>query len=809
MNHFPRHRLPMRLSLITLCLGLAAPVWAQSAAASAPVAVSIPAQPLDKALTALAAQTGMLIGADSSLLAGKQAPALSGTYTPAEALQRLLAGSGLEAVPGSDGSVQLRRAVSQERMESTLPAVTVAAQTGDAPPVYAGGQVATGGRVGLLGNKSIMDMPFNQTSYTAELMADQGAMTIADVLANDPSVRVTGSGLTSTGGAGDIMTIRGFTSGSRDVAFNGIYGIAPTRVFPVETLERVEVLKGPNALINGMAPNGSVGGAINAVPKRADDVPLTRVTLSSATGGLSGLHADVGRRFGDDNRWGVRFNGIYRDGGNAVDGQSVNMQVATVGLDLRDGRLRASLDAGYQYVKTDAPTGAAGIYLLPGLPVPTPPKAERQISQDWEFSESRNHYVLASLEYKLDNDWTAYGSAGWSGNRDLYLSTDKYIFDTAGNAQAVAYYYPGYADRKSVQGGLRGTLQTGVVQHEININASWLEEDTGYLFGNQYGFAQFFTNLYDAQPVPVPSLAGFTPRAPHTGRMTLPTIALADTLSWMDGRVALTLGVRHQRVRNTPYDPDTGVRQAGYDESAITPAVALLVKPSDRLALYGNYIEGLSRGPTAPAGTLNANEVFAPIKTKQVEAGVKYDFGRFALTAGVFQIERPNGVTVPVDGSLQPEYRMDGQQRNRGVEFNAFGEPVRGWRLLGGVAYTDARLTRTQDGVNEGNVAIAAPRWQANLSSEWDMATVPGLTLSARVLATSSQYLDEENLRSIPGWTRWDAGLRYRTQALGKPLVLRANIENLFGRDYWMTASEGWLNQGMPRSVQVSIAMDF
>ncbi len=775
--------------------------------------------PLGTALSNFAAAADITLSFDAEQTRGKQSSGLNGPYSVEAGLRALLAGSGLQAVHLQKGNYVLReeapgRAAAEGAAADTmLPEVKVTTRvSADAlPDAFAGGQVAAGGRLGLLGNKGVMDTPFNQTSYTAELIADQSATTVADVLANDPSVRVNGSGLTSAAGAGDIMTIRGFSSRSQDVAFDGIYGIAPTRVFPVETLERLEVLKGPNALLNGMAPNGSVGGAINAVPKRAGETPLTRLTMTTATGGLTGLHADIARRFGDDNRWGVRFNGIYRDGGTAIDGQSVNMNVATVGIDFRDAKLRASLDAGYQNLKTQAPTGAAGIGLAPGFSagVPRPPKAESQISQNWEFSKSRSHYALAKLEYDLNQDWTVYGSAGWSGNRDTFLSTDKYVMDAAGNALALAYYYPGFSDRKSVQGGLRGNLQTGGVRHEINLNASLLQEDSGYIFGNQYGFTAFPTNIYAATPVAMPSLAGFSSRAPKRSDLSLPTVALADTLSWMEGRVALTLGVRQQRVRTNAYDEVSGLRTSGYKASATTPALAILVKATNSLSLYGNYVEGLTQGPTAPPGSSNANQMFAPIKTKQAEAGVKYDFGHFAVTASVFEITRPVGINVPVPGVLQPEYRMAGEQRNRGAELNAFGELARGWRLLGGIAYTDARLTRTEGSTTDGKVAVAVPRWQANLGSELDLAVVPGMTLSARVIATSSQYLDVTNLNSIPGWARWDVGLRYRTRAFDKPLVLRANIENLFGRDYWMTAADGWLNQGMPRTVTLSASVDF
>ena len=93
---------------------------------------------------------------------------------------------------------------------------------------------------------------------------------------NDASVRP----LAARGGFGDEFQIRGLTLPNGDLAINGLYGLAPSTRIPLESIERVEVLKGPGALTNGVGPSGSVGGSINTVLKRAGDVPLTRLTTT-------------------------------------------------------------------------------------------------------------------------------------------------------------------------------------------------------------------------------------------------------------------------------------------------------------------------------------------------------------------------------------------------------------------------------------------------------------------------------------------------------------------------------------------------
>ena len=249
----------------------------------------------------------------------RRSAALRGRYAPVEALHRLLLGSGLELQQRSDGSYTLVPAATDGALELQSSLITAQAAGAETLPAeYAGGQVARGARLGMLGNADVMDAPFSITSYTARTI-EAAARSVADLLqANDPSVRV-------VGGRGDLVdsyTIRGFSVQNADVAFNGLYGLLPFWRVPIEFAERVEVLKGPNALLGGISRRQRVGGTINLVPKRADDQPLTRVSVDWTQRGQLGTHLDIGRRFGENNAFGVRFNGVYRNGDTAVDHQS-------------------------------------------------------------------------------------------------------------------------------------------------------------------------------------------------------------------------------------------------------------------------------------------------------------------------------------------------------------------------------------------------------------------------------------------------------------------------------------------------------
>ena len=252
--------------------------------------------------------------------------------------------------------------------------------------------------------------------------------------------------------------------------------------------------------------------------------------------------------------------------------------------------------------------------------------------------------------------------------------------------------------------------------------------------------------------------------------------------------------------------PTLGERNYYYSDSRLSPAVAALVRVTDSLSVYGNYVESLTEGPIAPATAANANEIFAPVVNDQKEVGVKYDFGFMAVTASLFEITQASGFTDPVTRI----FSVGGRQVNRGLELNVFGEVADGVRL-GGVTLIDAELERTAGGRFDGNDVPGVANVAINLYGEYDIDWLtPGLTLTGRVIHTGNTWYDQANTQKIDDWTRVDAGLRYAfTGPYDKPVELRANVENLFGEDYWASSARGFLAAGASRTFTVSAAIEF
>ncbi|WP_273029372.1 TonB-dependent receptor [Massilia timonae] len=309
------------------------------------------------------------------------------------------------------------------------------------------------------------------------------------------------------------------------------------------------------------------------------------------------------------------------------------------------------------------------------------------------------------------------------------------------------------------------------------------------------------SNIY--HPVALPVMRGERQSPTRTSGAELSSVALTDTVSFLDDRLLVTGGVRKQKVVARNFTP-AGVGTTSYDESATSPLVGIVVKPMANVSVYGNFTSGLTRGSTAPLGTANVGEVFAPYKSKQYEAGVKLEQGKLLSGISVFQIDRPNAVTDPVTTI----YSMDGNQRNRGLELSVMGEIVRNLRLMASATFYDAELQKTAGGVNEGNDANGVPKRALSAGLDWDLDGVPGLSFNARAIHTSDIPFNAANTLHLPSWTRLDIGARYRTSVMGRPVILRASVENVADKAYWL-ANGTFATAAAARTALVSAQFDF
>jgi iron complex outermembrane receptor protein len=669
-------------------------------------------------------------------------------------------------------------------------------------------QVIRQGSLGALGDKDAMDTPFAVKAYSETLILNQQPLTLGAVLENDPSVRTS----LGFGNASEQFVIRGFPLYGEDIAIDGLYGVTPRQLVSPELYDQVQVLNGASAFLFGAAPGGSaLGGTVNLQPKRARDKDINRVTANYLSDGHFGGAFDFGRRFGEDGAFGVRINGAGRWGDIAIDDEYRSSVVVGAAFDWRSERARLSLDLAYQRAKVQH---MRPMVQLAGAAVPKAPKAGLNYGQDWNYTTLRDIFGILKFEYDISDDFMFYASAGARDAAERGVYQGFQVTDaTTGDAYVTGSNIPRNDNNEAGQAGIRGKFATGPITHEINLGAS----HSRYVNRNAYEFGPFgpdgtnANNLYDPVQVVKPTFnvffAGDLDDPNPANRTRLTSFFVSDTLGAFDDKVQLTLGLRRQQIFFRSYDVTAGGELSRYKESATTPVIGLVIRPSERFSIYANRIEGLVQSPNPPAGVINPNDILPPYKTKQYEIGGKMALGNFNASIALFQTDRPQTlVEATPAGNL---FTLNGLQRNKGIEFSFDGEPTKGLRIIAGLSLTDAKQRRTQGGTTDGLDAIGVPDYTANVNVEWDLGFLPGVTLTGRLIQTGKQQVDLGNTLEIPDWTRFDLGARYVVAAGETPITFRFNVDNVANNAYWSSSLGGYLVQGLPRTFKTSVTVEF
>jgi len=782
-------------------------VWAQehreTAQAVARYAFNIPAGPLASALPLFGQQSGRQITANTDTIRGLSSPGVQGNLTVEEALQRLVAGTGATYSIGAGAVISIQRVGPTGSNAMQLDPVQVQgnipppqAEIGNLPPAYAGGDVARGGRVGELGNRDYMDTPFSTTTYTEKYIERNQARTVIDAVADDPTIRPA----YGQGQYNDNLQIRGFFLNTSNMSFNGLYGVTPIYAMDLAGIERIEVFRGPSALLSGMAPQGAVGGTINFAPKRATATPITQFTARYASNAQFGGNIDFGRRFGPDDSAGLRLNVAFMGGDTAVSNQSDTLLNLTAGFDFRGENTRIDADLGYNNRNITGAQGSTG--LAAGLLLPAAPSAQNNYYQPWDFFSTNQLYGMMRFEHDLTDGVTAFVKVGGRRSNGAFLNYFPTIVNTSGGTSTSASRSLVFNEAVTADTGVRARFATGGLKHEVVVNGSLLTTWSGTR-SNAFAGA-LVSSIYAPVNLPAPNLYPLPTGAPTTSQQVLKNVGIIDAISAFDEKVQVIGGVRYQTVQASSWNATTGLQTPGYDQNAVTPSISVIVRPWKEVSFYGNFIQALEQGVIAGAGLTNAGQVFSPFVSTQFEVGAKLDLGTFGATLAAFQITRPSSYTNVATNSLV----VDGQQRNQGIEFTMFGEPMPGLRPIGGFSILNAVQTNTLNGTNNGKYAVGVPTFQGNLGLDWETPWVKGLAIGGRVVYTGATFLDAANLQPVPAWTRVDLNASYTFErADGKPIALRGQVINVGNNNYWMSASG--LTQGAPRTFLLSLTADF
>lgn len=683
---------------------------------------------------------------------------------------------------------------------SDVVSVTASDSTGN-------GEIGTVAQAGILGTLNKSDLPFSVSSYTSKLVLDQQAQTVSDVLRNEAGIQESNGRYSEN----QYLTLRGFILPVGQSLINGIPGLVDERSPSIENVDRIEVFKGPSSFLNGASSYGAVAGTVNMVTKHAGDAPYYRVDGGFSSATEKEGHLDMGRRFFSQKALGARLTLGGRMGNTPVDNQEENVGAGGLAVDYRAQKAHASVDVSDQARSMLGFRDA--IYVYPGFDVP---KAPKMTSNIFDHSSSYTHHqqmVLTQGGYDFTDRLEAYGSYGYSHELESYQGPGvAYLIDAQGDVTAQDLTFTSDIHTNVARLGTQLSTTTGPIRHDITVAGDYLQIRSAYFY--EYGDTHD-TNIY--APIAlgphvnrIPGLKGI----PDTGLNRLSSIALADVATALHGKLTVIGGLRGQwigvknfgsvaRGANNSPNFEVCTDACSYNQGVASPSVAAMYHLPKGFSIYGNYIQDLQQGPTAPVGAANVNQVFSPYVAKQKEIGAKYERGALEATLALYQISEPNGVLDPTTNI----FGVTGEQRNRGLELTVAGNIVHSLRVNSGLTFLDARQIGTGDSTTNGRRAQGIPGTESTVNAEWTVPRLKSLFLDARVTASTRQSVDTANTQSIPAWARLDIGGRYEIK-MELPISLRVNIDNVTGNDYYESSFLG-LGYAAPRVVRASAGVRF
>lgn len=683
-----------------------------------------------------------------------------------------------------------------------LPTIVVKA---DSQETDVTGKLKRKATLNILGEKDVLDTPFTIRNYSQEAIEDAHAHSIMEVLKIDPSIRTT----TNTGHLNENFNIRGFNVNWEDYNLNGAYGMAPTGRVSTDILSSVTVLKGPNALVAGMAPGGSVGGVIIANTKRADK-ELTRVTANFEEGGYYKSGFDVARRFGQDQEFGARVSANYGQGEHTIDGMDDKNVSAVIGLDWTTDKAKVNFDA---YLTDDKRQNGSPVMVSFGNlgKVLDAPDGRSNFFPNIHGQQSAQ-YVGLSGEYKLLENLKVLAGVGTVEQKyqGHLFGTRMIVKNEAGDATSQYYHVKLKQNNTSANIGLEGAFNTGALEHKVGLRADFLNVETNKHVGQgpRPNSATINTNLYN------PSNSGaMPPEAPEMFKQAdndFISYSLTDQISMLDDKLQLILGARFQDM-----DINNPLTGAGYSESKVSPSLGVVVKPfGEDLSFYTSYVEGLSQGSTINNDKdANDGKTFAPFQTKQYEIGAKYQHGSWLHTLAAYQIDKPSTISSPYvdpnDADIKQITTEGGETQSKGMEYGFSGNVTDDVILWGNLAYIDVKYTKNTTANIVGKTVEGQPEFTAGLGIDYKLP-VDGLTVNARASYVDSQYLNNTNTLELPDYTLFDVGAKYQVNLGGVDTTFRANIDNITNEKYWAGVfNSGYTTLGSGRTYKLGVSFDF
>jgi catecholate siderophore receptor len=674
-------------------------------------------------------------------------------------------------------------------------AETAIATTESAEPIVVTGEhVAYGVKATGTATKTptdIKNIPQALTTVSGAQIKDQQLRSVGELL-----LFVPGASYGSGEGNRDQIVLRGnsstadfFVDGVRDDVqyFRDLYNV-----------DRVEVLKGPNAMIFG---RGGGGGVVNRVLKRPTFTRGAAVTASTDNRGAARFTADLEQPL--SSMVGVRLNGAFEDSGTYrrhVDLKRYGINPTVALLAGPDTRIDLGFEHFHDRRTADRGVPANGDEPLRGY--------TRTFFGDPNLSYARANVDVATLaiEHRFSDSLTLRNRTQLGDYRKFYQNIYPNSFNPATSLVALAGYN-NRNDRKNIfsqtdlvwDSRIGGVDQTLLFGFELGRQRSRNVRATASLLSGSVVPVSDPTVDADVIFVPVASDAN------NRVRLTAAAVYVQDQIRparWLE----IVAGLRFDTLKIDVDDRRaTAGGRFGRTDHLWSPRLGVVLKPTDRLSIYASYSRSyLPQSGDQFSSLTSVTEGLQPERFDNYEVGAKLQLpGGLLATAAVYRLDRTN--TRAADPNNPALTLLTGAQRSRGLELGLERSITGRWLISGGYSLQKAEIISTTTAAPAGREVPLVPRHSFSLWNRYDVTEQLGLGLG--IIARSRSYATISNAVKLPGYTRLDAALLYK---LPWGVDAQINVENLFGAHYFPIANaDNNIMPGAPRTVKATVGYRF
>jgi len=637
----------------------------------------------------------------------------------------------------------------------------------------------------------LRDVPQSVTVITRRLMQDRIMTGIGDVVQYVP-----GAMLHQGENNRDQVILRG-NSSSADFFVDGVRDDVQY-YRDLYNLERVEALKGPNAMIFG---RGGAGGVLNRVTKEAGFTPLRELWLQGGTWGDKRVTVDFDQPLGE--KAAFRLNGMAQDSGSFRNGVDLERSGIAPSLTFLPGD-RTKITFGYEYFR-DRRSADRGISSYLGKPADVP--------IDTFYGNPDDSHVRAAVQLAsatVDHSIGSLSIRNRTHAGDYDRGYQNYVPGavSADKSRVTITAYNNATQRRNLfnQTDLTWSARTGAMRHTFLAGAEFGRQVT-----DNFRNTGFFNNA--ATSITVPYLDP-TVTAPVTYRQSATdadnhllarvAAAYAQDQVALSPRLLLVAGARFDRFELSYHNNRNGDDLRRSDD-LVSPRAGIIVKPVEPLSLYGNYSVSYLPGSGDQFSSLTTiTEQLKPEQFRNYELGAKWDASSaLALTAAAYRLDRTN--TRSTDPNDPTRIVQTGSQRTNGFEIGATGRVTSAWSIAGGYAWQDAFVTSATASARAGARVAQVPRHMFSLWNQYEFNARLGAALG--IVTRTEMFAAIDNSVTLPGYTEFDAAGFYRVT---DGVRLQVNVENLTNTRYYANADSNTnITPGKPRSLRLAILTRF